>query len=128
MHGLKELLILKLSLMEQAASRVEDGWAGAGGANDTSEDVLLRSGMAAFLLAALASSGVASPLVHRDNAFAVHALRQAMEATDLGAQMALADRYFHGRGVAQNCTEGMRSVCYPFPCRLQMCYYTVHLP
>ena len=64
--------------------------------------------MAAFLLASLASNGFAAPLVPRDDAFAVHALQQAMRASDLGAQMALSDRYLHGRGVAQNCTEGMR--------------------
>ncbi|BDA45006.1 Protein sel-1 homolog 1 [Coccomyxa sp. Obi] len=84
------------------------GWMEVDGAEDASGDVLLRSGMAAFLLASLASNGFASPLVPRDDAFAVHALRQAMSASDLGAQMALSDRYLHGRGVVQNCTEGMR--------------------
>lgn len=84
------------------------GWVEVARADDVSGDVLLRSGMAAFLLASLASNGFASPLVPRDDAFAVHALQQAMSAPDLGAQMALADRYLHGRGVVQNCTEGMR--------------------
>jgi TPR repeat protein len=94
---------------------VEDGhaWARVGGAEDASDDALLRSGMAAFQLASLASNGFATPLVPRDDAFAVHVLRQAMSAGDLGAEMALADRYFYGRGVTQNCTEGMRSVPHP---------------
>ncbi len=84
------------------------GWVEVAGAEDVLDEGLLRSGMAAFLLASLASNGFASPLVPRDDSFAVHALQQALSASDLGAQMALSDRYLHGRGVVQNCTEGMR--------------------
>lgn len=84
----------------------------AGGAQEPSDGALMRSGNAAFLLASLASSGFADPLVPRDDAFAVHALRQAMAALDLGAELALADRYFEGRGVEQNCSEGMRCVAH----------------
>ncbi len=82
-----------------------EGWVRAGGAQEPSDDALMRSGNAAFLLASLASTGFADPLVPRDDTFAVHALSQAMAALDLGAELALADRYFEGRGVEQNCSK-----------------------
>ena len=70
---------------------------------------MLFSGMAAFLLASLAATGLAAPLVPRDDAFGVHALERAVAASaDLAARLALADRLLEGRGVPLNCTAGFQ--------------------
>ena len=75
---------------------------------DLGTDDLALHGFAAHTLASLAASGLAAPLLPRDDAFAVYALGRAVEATDdLGARMAMADRLLQGRGVAQSCPAGV---------------------
>ena len=70
---------------------------------------MVFSGMAAFLLASLAATGLAAPLVPRNDSFAVHALERAVLASnDLAARLALADRLLEGRGTPLNCTAGFQ--------------------
>jgi TPR repeat protein len=76
--------------------------------SEPKDEEVADSASAAFLLYVLVSSGIAAPLVPREDAFAVHVLKRAMEAGDLGAQLALAERLFEGRDVERDCSEGMR--------------------
>lgn len=92
--------------MQAVLHREEEAWVHSG-AEATDED-FLNSGAAAFVLSVLASSGLAAPVVPADEAFAVYALQRALEAGDRGAYLAMANRLFEGRGVEQDCGEGMR--------------------
>ena len=74
---------------------------------DLEKEDLALHGLVAHTLASLAASGLAAPLLPRDDAFAAYALERAVEATnDLGARMAMADRLLQGRGAKQSCPAG----------------------
>jgi len=74
---------------------------------DAFEDLTARAD-ALFLLAALSSSGLLSPVVPLDDRAAVQALYYAARAGSPEAHLALADRYLHGRGIPKSCHEAVR--------------------
>ena len=63
---------------------------------------------AAFIVAALAATGVAAPHIAHDEASAVGWLQAAAAAGSLEAQAALAVRLETGEGVAQSCEACVR--------------------
>lgn len=65
---------------------------------------------AAFMLAVLAASGIASPHVPLNDSWAVKALHAAAQGGSAQANLALAHRYFMADGVPGSCQEGLRSV------------------
>lgn len=76
--------------------------------NKTTTTVTEIARDAAFTMAVLYSSGLAAPVIPRNDTAALHFLTLAAAAGDLGAQAALADRAFTGRGVSWSCMEGTR--------------------
>lgn len=68
---------------------------------------LIAPGDAAFLLAGLAATGIASPHVPFNDTWAVRALHQSVLTGSVSAHAALADRYLHGRGVPKDCWWGL---------------------
>ena len=64
---------------------------------------------AAFILAVLAATGIASPHVAVNDSWAVKALHAAAQGGSAEANLALAHRYFMADGVPGNCQEGFRS-------------------
>lgn len=65
---------------------------------------------AAFMLAVLAATGIASPHVPLNDSWAVKALHAAAQGGSAQANLALAHRYFMADGVPGSCQEGLRSV------------------
>lgn len=64
---------------------------------------------AGFMLAVLATTGLAAPDVPLDDSWAVQALHTCARAGSEEAQLALAHRYYLGDGVPKSCHEGVRS-------------------
>jgi hypothetical protein len=83
-------------------------WAASSEAVVDDRPHLEACGDAAFVMAALLASGVAAPAAPRDDKAAVRLLHLAAAAGSADAHLALADRYFGGRGVPRSCREGMR--------------------
>jgi len=78
-----------------------------GGRPDESLLELIAPGDAAFLLAALAASGIAAPGVPLNDSLAVRALHQSALTGSVSAHAALADRYLRGRVVPEDCWGGL---------------------
>ena len=64
---------------------------------------------AAFMLAVLAATGIASPYFPMNDSWAVTTLHAAAQGGSPEANLALAHRYFMADGVPGNCQEGLRS-------------------
>ena len=63
---------------------------------------------AGFMLAVLASTGIAASDVPLNDTWAVHTLHICARAGSEEAQLALAHRYYLGHGVPKSCHEGVR--------------------
>ncbi len=96
-------------------------------------EALSNAADAAFVLAVLAATGVASPHVPLNDTWAVKALHAAAQGGSPEANLGLAHRYFMGDGVPANCQEGLRSTlseCHKQHYHLDMLSsaLTVHIP
>uniref|UniRef100_A0A061SHG4 Protein sel-1 1-like n=1 Tax=Tetraselmis sp. GSL018 TaxID=582737 RepID=A0A061SHG4_9CHLO len=78
-----------------------------GGTVDPALRKMADAGSAAFILAALAASGIAARHEPLNDTRAVELLHQSAMAGSVEAHTALADRYFLGRGVPQDCPWGL---------------------
>lgn len=72
-------------------------------------EALASAADAAFMLAVLAATGIASPHVPFNDSWAVRALHAAAQGGSPEANLALAHRYFMADGLPGSCQEGLRS-------------------
>lgn len=71
-------------------------------------EALASAADAAFMLAVLAATGIASPHVPFNDSWAVRALHAAAQGGSPEANLALAHRYFMADGLPGSCQEGLR--------------------